>query len=131
MEQELMEEEYYEPMQIQTDEQTLSVYSYNGKNYVDGYVLSAAGLNGEIFQGRNNYYQVSDEQIDEICTRIGSSVSVRVEFHRMTDYQALLIANENYKGGVSSFGDDDLSQMFYESNDELSNQVVDNYQSFK
>ena len=29
VEQELMEEEYYEPMQIQTDEQTLSVYSYN------------------------------------------------------------------------------------------------------
>ena len=94
--------------------QYLQVYTNNGKKYMAGWLLkNFFGLSGLVYQSVDNYYEVTDELISELCEK-ASDISLRVipQYTEMTKEDVALIARQK-KNNNSENNDyyDDLEEI--------------------
>lgn len=98
------EQVFYEPEPIQVQEQIVKVYRYNNKLYIDGYTMNAAGKTSSAYKAEDNFYEVYESDLQEICANIaGGNGSATVEYRNMEPDQV---------GKIVEYNDNSLDSMF-------------------
>lgn len=77
---------------------TLTIYTYEGKKYILGWELDTLGYYGEIYDGEEKYYEVSDDNINEICNNYRGEM--KIEYKEIPKYnlKTTSVANPYNKG---------------------------------
>ena len=87
-------------MQEQSQVKILEIFLYNGKKYIEGSSLFALGLRHMIYQDDYNYYEISDEQINEILRSYSyGPVILEKEERNLPLSNVSRIANSRFKDG--------------------------------
>lgn len=63
---------------------TLTIYTYEGKKYILGWELDKLGYYGEIYDGEEKYYIVSDDNINEIYNKYRGEM--KIEYKEIPKY---------------------------------------------
>ena len=76
---------------------TLTIYTYEGKKYILGWDLNTLGYYGEINDGEEKYYEVSDDNINEICNNYRGEMKIEYEEIPKYNLKTTSVANPNKK----------------------------------
>ena len=77
---------------------TLTIYTYEGKKYILGWELNTLGYYGEIYDGEEKYYEVSDDNINEIYNNYRGEMKIEYEEIPKYNLKTTSVANPYNKG---------------------------------